>query len=152
MLQADLDALANWENEWDMSFHPDKCSVLHCSRSRTPIITEYFLHGHKLESVESAKYLGVTIQTNGEFDKHIASVVSKGNKTLGFIRRNLRINSKSLKETAYQMLARPQMEYASAVWDPHQENQIEDLEKVQKRAARVTTNRFRNTSSVSEMF
>ena len=49
------------------------------------------------------------------------------------------------------MLARPQMEYASAVWDPHQENQTEELEKVQKRAARVTTNRFRNTSSVSDM-
>ena len=101
-----------------MQFHPDKCSVLHVSRSRTPLITDYFLHGQKLESVRSAKYLGVTIQADGEFDKHITSIASNGSKTLGFIRRNLKINSKSLKETAYQTLARPKMEYASEVWDP----------------------------------
>ena len=151
VLQADLDALAKWENEWDMSFHPDKCSVLHVSRSRTPLITDYFLHGQKLESVKSAKYLGVIIQTDGEFGKHITNNASSGSKTLGFIRRNLKINSKTLKETAYQTLARPKIEYASAVWDPYQKDQIEELEKLQRRAARITTNRFRNTSSVGEM-
>jgi len=31
---------------------------------------------------------------------------------------------------------RPQMEYASAVWDPHQNSLIQLLEKVQRRAAR----------------
>ena len=49
------------------------------------------------------------------------------------------------------MLAWPKMEYASAVWDPYQKDQIDELEKLQRRAARITTNRCRNTSSVGEM-
>ena len=94
---------------------------------------------------------GVTLQSNGEFDKHIADVAKNGNKMLGFMRRNLKINSKSIKETAYKMLARPKMEYASTVWDPHKQDQKYELEKVQRRAARIVSNRHRNTSSVGDM-
>ena len=59
---------------------------------------------------------------------------------LGFIRRNLKINSKSIKAQAYTMLARPKLEYASPVWDPHKIEQINDIERVQRRAARIVTN------------
>ena len=70
---------------------------------------------------------------------------------LGFIRRNLRINSKSIKAQAYTMLARPKLEYASPVWDPYKIEHINNLERVQRRAARIVSNRHRNTSSVGEM-
>jgi len=33
-------------------------------------------------------------------------------------------------------MARPQMEYTSAVWDPYHNSQIQQLEKVQRRAAK----------------
>ena len=36
-------------------------------------------------------------------------------------------------------------------WNPHHKDQTRKLEMVQRRAARYTTNRFRNTSSVSSM-
>jgi hypothetical protein len=41
---------------------------------------------------------------------------SKANKTLGFLRRNLKIPSIRIKEQAYFTLARPLVEYASTVW------------------------------------
>ena len=63
LLQQDLDKLARWEELWCMKFHPDKCNVLHVTNRRNPIETSYNLHGHTLEAVTSAKYLGVTIQT-----------------------------------------------------------------------------------------
>ena len=150
-LQSDLDALAVWESEWDMSFHPNKCSVLHVSRSKVKKHNEYFLHGHRLECVSSTRYLGVTLQDDGEFDKHIREVANSGSQMLGFVRRNLKINSKNVKEQAYKMLVRPKMEYASSVWDPFKLEPKTELEKVQRRAARVVTNRHRNTSSVSDM-
>ena len=37
-LQQDLDKLAKWEETWQMEFHPQKCSVLHITRSRNPHI------------------------------------------------------------------------------------------------------------------
>ena len=150
-LQSDLLELEKWESEWDMKFHPDKCNVLHVSRARKPRKSDYYLHGHKLESVSATKYLGVTLSDTGEFTEHLKNVANSGNQMLGFIRRNLRVNSKSVKELAYTMLVRPKLEYASTVWDPYKQDQIANLEKVQRRAARVVTNRHRNTSSVTDM-
>lgn len=152
ILQDDLRKLEIWEDEWDMSFHPDKCNQLPLSRSRKPInATSYQLHNHSLEKVNSSKYLGVTIQTDLSWNIHIDNVSAKANRTLGFIRRNLKICSTKTKELAYKALVRPTVEYASSVWDPHTEKQIHTIEKVQRRAARFVLNRHRNTSSVTDM-
>jgi len=47
-----------------MEFHPDKCQVLTISRKRNPERYKYVLHGHKLQHVDSAKYLGVTMTSD----------------------------------------------------------------------------------------
>jgi hypothetical protein len=70
---------------------------------------------------------------------------------LCFIRRNLKVQSQTIKERAYQTLIRPKLEYCCTVWDPHTNENINSLEKVQQRAARYTCKRH-NTSSVSEMW
>ena len=45
---------------------------------------------------------------------------------------------------------RPSLEYSRAVWDPHQQQDKQLLERIQRRAARYVTNRYHNTSSVSD--
>ncbi len=60
-LQRDLDKLAKWETKWQMQFHPGKCQVLTITRNHTIIQHNYILHGHVLEHVKEAKYLGVTL-------------------------------------------------------------------------------------------
>ena len=47
-----------------------------------------------------------------------------------------------MREAAYKCLVRPILEYGSSVWDPHYEGLIDDLEKVQKRAARFVTRNY----------
>jgi hypothetical protein len=45
---------------------------------------------------------------------------SKANKTLSFVRRNLKVDSSSMKKKhAYQAQIRPKLEYCSSVWDPY---------------------------------
>jgi hypothetical protein len=46
-----------------------------------------------LESVSSAKYLDITVQYNLKWDKHINDITSKGNKALGFLKRNLQTSN-----------------------------------------------------------
>ncbi len=82
---------------------------------------------------------------------YIRKTASKANSTLGFLKRNLNINSQAVKEKAYMAMVRPTLEYASSVWNPYTQNLIHHLEMVQRRAARFTLNRNRNTSSVGEM-
>ena len=43
-------------------------------------------------------------------------------------------------------IIRPSLEYASCVWDPYQTNQIQELEKVQRRAARFVFNSYTDTT------
>ena len=150
-LQEDLDKLAEWERKWKMAFHPDKCNVLTITRKRKPIVRDYHLHGHTLEAVKSAKYLGCTISDDLKWNEHTRNICNKANKTIGFLKRNLNINNTRIKETAYKSLVRPTVEYASSVWDPYQQNDKHRLEMVQRRAARYVTNRHHNTSSVNEM-
>ena len=82
---------------------------------------------------------------------HINNICNKANFTIGFLKRNLNIANKLVKERAYQSLVRPSLEYSSAVWDPLQQQDKQRLEKIQRRAARYVTNRVHNTSSVSDM-
>ncbi len=84
-------------------------------------------------------------------DKHIDNMTAKANQCLGFLRRNLKITSEKVKSHAYKALVRPKLEYCSTIWDPHQKQQINQIEKVQRRAARFTCNRYHNTSSVTNM-
>ena len=101
-----------------MSFHPEKCEVIHITTKKYPIIHKYTLHGHTLLSVPQIKYLGVQISQDLKRNSHINSISSKANQILGFLKRNLKINSQTIKEKTYKSIVRPKLEYCSTVWDP----------------------------------
>ena len=95
-----------------MKVHPEKCTVIRISTNRRHIIkTNFQIHGHSLEIVNSCKYLGIDLTRR----KHIESTVNKANKTLGFIRRNLGYCTTLVKSAAYTTLVRPVLEYSSTV-------------------------------------
>ena len=150
-LQADLDTLQEWELTWDMEFNPGKCQVMHITKSRAPFQSQYTLHGQTLESVDSAKYLGVTISQDLNWNKHINNITGKANRTLGFIKRNVKTKNESVKELAYKTLVRPQVEYASTIWSPHTKQNTQKIEMVQRRAARWVNNNYSTYDSVSTM-
>jgi len=82
---------------------------------------------------------------------HISNVAKKASNTLNFIKQNLSNCSSEVKVQAYLTIIRPQMEHASAVWDPYYNVDIDKLEKIQRRAARWVLNDYNRTSSVTQM-
>ena len=150
-LQKDLDLLSVWEKKWDMQFNPSKCQVVQVTGSKSPIKSEYILHGQVLETVTCARYLSVDIRSNISWTSHIDRVVGNANRSLGYIRRNIKSKDQEVRESAYNTLVRPQLEYASAVWDPHTKDHISKIEMVQRRAARWTISNFDRRASVTEM-
>jgi hypothetical protein len=90
-----------------------------------------------LESVNNAKYLGCQITSDLRWSDHINNICGKANRTLGFLRRNLNIGSTSVKENAYKTLVRPTLEYASTVWDPYHQKDIQQLEMVPTQRSKI---------------
>ena len=151
MLQEDLNRLSEWANTWKLRFNVSKCTVIRCTRSLTPFNHVYTFNNHILNLSDQHTYLGVILNTSLSWSPHISSIVTKAFKTLNFLKRNLNKCSKQVKESAYLTMVRPQLEYASDVWDPHQTGDIAELEKVQRRAARWVMNDYGRLSSVTSM-
>ena len=131
VLQTDLACLEQWEKMWDMQFNPSKCQVLHITRKVKPLNTKYILHNVELESA-SESYIGLTIADDLSWSPHIDNTTKKANQTLGFLKRNKRVHNKDLKSVAYKTLVKPQLEYASTVWYPYHDKDINKVEAVKE--------------------
>ena len=120
-----------------------KCQVIRiCTNKRFQQIITYTLHGHVLEAVDSTNYLGVTISENLQWKTHIDNITAKASRTVGFLRRNQYNCTKDVSEATYRSIVRPTLEYASASWDPYRSSDINQLEQIQRRAARFVHRKY----------
>ena len=142
LLQKDLDILQAWEVTNKMEFHPGKCLVLRITNKIQPILSNYNIHNTILSVASSAKYLGVTIDSKLNWNEHYNNICSKANSTLAFIQRNTSSCPKNVKIKCFKTFVRPILEYGCCVWDPQHKNHIDQLEKIQKRAARFITQNY----------
>ena len=150
-LQEDLNHLIHWTHLWQMKLNSDKCVVLNCTKSHSTYQTNYYINDTPLKVVDQHTYLGVTLHKSMSWSHHIHIITNKATRTLNFIKRTLSKCSTDVKATAYCTLVRPTLEYAATVWDPHQSYLIEEVERVQRRAARWVKADYRMTSSVTMM-
>ena len=101
--------------------------------------------------MDTATYLGIHAASDLTWHKQVNKVAAKGNRALGFTKRNIRTTSQATKELAYCTLVRPVMEYAASVWSPHLKGYKEVLEKVQRRAARYVLHEYGEGTSPTNM-
>ena len=136
-LQRDIDRLGSRARKWGMRFQPVKCNMMQLTRKRIrKIHASYTLEGTDLENVESIKYLGVTITSDLRWNTYVSNVCTKANRTLGFLKRNLYSCPQEVKEAAYKGFM------AVRFGTPPGVVLQEELESVQKRAARVVTGNY----------
>ena len=98
-----------------MTFNLSKCKHLLITNKHSRILSDYNINGYIINKVSSSEYLGVTITNNLSWSKHIINVVNNANSVRGFLQRNLRQCSTSVKPKAYLAFVRPIVEYASAI-------------------------------------
>ena len=152
ILQEDLDKLQKWEWVWLMQFNPDRCEVVRITNKRNPLMHKYHTYGTQLQTVKGAKYLGITINSDLSWNKPVDNTIKKASTSLNFLKRNLNACPTAVKDKCYKSLVRPIREYASCVWDPHTQRNINKLEIVQRAwAARFVKGNFDRTSSVTSM-
>lgn len=137
-LQSDIDKLEKWSDTWLLKFNPDKCHVLSLGRFENIKHTQrYSIYGAELEHVFEEKDLGVTIDSELNFDGHIALKVKKANALVGIIRRTFSFLNCNLFRKLYTSFVRPHLEYAQVIWAPHLKKNINMVENVQIRATKL---------------
>ena len=144
ILQDDLNILKKWSNTWLLKFHPDKCKRMTIGKPNEFTDIIYTLDKnrtiHNLENVEQEKDIGVIIDSNLEFDKHINAKINKANSMFSIIRRSFQFLNHQPFTPLYKSLVRSHLDYASSVWNPYKQKHIEAIENVQKRATKQLPN------------
>ena len=116
ILQTDLIQLEKWSDKWQMQFNISKCVHLPITNKTKPSSHQYSLFGYPLSNVASHSYLGVKLDSKLSWGKHITEITSKSSKGLGMVKITLGPCKPEVKDTAYNMLVRSKLEYASPIY------------------------------------
>ena len=85
------------------------------------------------------KTWGVWIDDKLKFTSHIGHAVAKSNQILELIKRSFVYRYTEIIKRLFTALVRPHVEYANSVWHPRFKKDVEQLEKVQRRATKLVT-------------
>lgn len=150
-LQSDLDKISVWCKNWRMNLNVKKCVHVKFTKKKNPTTSVYMINNEIIKPSSNVKYLGVMLSSDLTWTGHVEMIALRAIRMLNFVRRNFRQAPRKIRETLYFTYIRPCMEYASVVWDPHQNYLIDKLEKVQNQCARFVLNYYELGASVTNM-
>jgi len=151
-LQSDIDSIANWMTDWQLSIAAGKCFVLHvCGQARNSddCLGDYMLHDTVLPKTNAVKDLGILFDSKLLFEQHISNVVAKATRTSNAILRTFVSRDYQFLYQLFQAYVNPILEYGATVWFPthnlRHNLQATRLESVLRRY----TKRFRGMHNLS---
>nr|VZI00663.1 unnamed protein product [Spirometra erinaceieuropaei] len=121
-----------------MPFNISKCNFLQLGSFRASSPRTYFLEGTPLQLVDSQKDLGVWITSSLKPTLHCAKAAKSAMATLQIIKRAFMGFDPDSFSKIFGTYVRPHLEYAIQAWRPWTAKDYTVLEKVQRRATKVT--------------
>ena len=137
-LQDDICSLQDWSEKWQMEFNVDKCAVLQLG-ANNPHHNYIMEVNHKetiLKQSEEERDLGILVDHQLNFKKHIEFITQKANRTLGVIKRHFKYLPEKYFVTLYKTMVRSKLEYGNVIWSPIFEADRDKIERIQRRATR----------------
>ena len=137
-LQSTINRLLEWSEEWQMLFNSDKCHILHLGNNNTK--QSYRMGADELKSVEYEKDVGVVVHQSLKPHMQCTRAAARANAVLGQLSRAVTYRDRTTFLKLYKVYVRPHLEYAVASWSPWSVEDVEMLEKVQRRALGMVSN------------
>jgi ribonuclease P/MRP protein subunit RPP40 len=131
-LQNCLDRFTEWAAQWGMSFNVSKCKVMHVG-ARNPGHA-YNMEGVQLSTTKEERDIGVTVSNNLRPGPQCAKAAKTASAVLRQIARAFHFRDRFTFISLYKQYVRPHLEFAVQAWNSWTQQDIEVLERVQKRA------------------
>ncbi|PSN39579.1 hypothetical protein C0J52_21879 [Blattella germanica] len=119
-----------------MQINIGKTTSVAFTKKREYVDLTYHIGRKVIPQVKHCKYLGVYLSESLGWDTEVNNTTCKAWKTVHFVMWFLKKGNAKSKEIAYKSLVRSTVEYGTSCWDPYKINQIDSLQRVQKRAAK----------------
>ena len=146
ILNSDLEKIQNWAITWKVHFNESKTELMTISNQIMPDTQPLKFNDIVLQSTDCHKHLGVNLQSNGKWDIHINTLLSKCRILVACLRSyKYRLSRKSLF-TMYKSFILPHFDFSDVVWDNCTKTQAEDLENLHLDAIRTIIGSVRGTS------
>ena len=97
------------------------------------------IQNKELEVVQKSKYLGVQIDNTLDWKDHIKTVYSRVSRGIGFLKHAKSFLPEETLRTMYTGIVEPYFRYCCSVWGCCGVTEINQLQKLQNRAARIVT-------------
>ena len=98
------------------------------------------IRDNELEVVKKTKYLGLQIDCSLDWKEQIKAVSAKVSRAIRFLKHAKSFLPKETLQTLYTGIVEPHFRYCCFVWGCAGSSEINQLRKLQKRAARIITN------------
>ena len=92
----------------------------------------------QIEKTDSERDLGIQVSSNLKYHNQVSKAASKANSMLGMLKRTFVSRDKKIWKKLYTTYVRPHLEFAVSAWNPYLQKDINTLEKVQRRATKVS--------------
>ena len=127
----DLVNIFNWASKHQLQISLPKCSILHLGYTNAKL--DYTVNGTPLESVCSARDLGIIVSSNLTFTEHCQIISRKAHMRANLIHRCFQTKDPTFLTKLFKTYVRPIVEYGSVIWSPKLQKNIKIIEQVQRR-------------------
>ena len=150
-LNSDMQKVSEWAHQWKMSFNPDPSKqaveVYFTRRLNPPDPPEIYFNNAAIATQDHQKHLGLILDQELAFDRHLDEKINKANRGIALIRRLREFLPRDSLVTIYKSHVRSHLDYGDVVYDrPGNSNFSDKLESVQYNACLAITGCFRGTS------
>ena len=115
----DLKNIIYWLRANKITLNADKTELI-LFRSKNKIITKhlnFWIIGQKIHSLTQTKYLGIVLDENLKFKRHMQLLKTKLNRVNGLLAKIRHFISKNLLRTIYFAIFNSYLWYGCQIWD-----------------------------------
>lgn len=134
---SELKKFYDWTVSNKMTINYDKTSYMIISTRNFHQVEEVYINRKVIEGTKCHKFLGITIDSNLKFDRHIAEISNKIAKSVGILYKLSNFLPHSTMKSLYFSFVHSYLSYGNIIWGGTFSTHLSPLVTLQKKSIRI---------------